>query len=136
MCCWFHQYALECLCAAIPCMMVLQKLLCCVMWRGVIPVSSQDFRPCSVHSDWFCAPTRRCKETFSISPIFSRNISICISAKPCQTTFIWVYALTSDHNDEVEKFYEYIESTIAEVHLERHHHFTRGLEYQSRTKCI
>ena len=52
----------------------------------------------------------------SYTPISSRFIFICLSAKPHNMTIIQVYAPTTDHNDkEVKKFYELLGSTITEV---------------------
>ena len=48
--------------------------------------------------------------------ISSRTISIWISARPHKVTVIQVYAPTSDHDDEeVEQFYEQLDSIIAKT---------------------
>ncbi|GFR92330.1 craniofacial development protein 2-like [Elysia marginata] len=52
----------------------------------------------------------------SATPISSRLISIRLAAKPHNITAIQVYAPTSDHeDDEVEKFYEDLDNSIAKV---------------------
>ena len=53
----------------------------------------------------------------SCTPISSRLISIRISARPYNITVIQVYLPTSDHEDEeVEQFYEKLDSIIAKTH--------------------
>ncbi|GFR58743.1 craniofacial development protein 2 [Elysia marginata] len=50
------------------------------------------------------------------TPISSRLISIRLAAKPHNITAIQVYTPTSDHeDDEVEKFYEDLDNSIAKV---------------------
>ncbi|GFS11485.1 craniofacial development protein 2 [Elysia marginata] len=52
----------------------------------------------------------------SATPISSRLISIRLATKPHNITAIQVYAPTSDHeDDEVEKFYEDLDNSIAKV---------------------
>ncbi|GFR77600.1 RNA-directed DNA polymerase from mobile element jockey-like [Elysia marginata] len=52
----------------------------------------------------------------SATPMSSRLISIRLAAKPHNITAIQVYAPTSDHeDDEVEKFYEDLDNSIAKV---------------------
>ena len=49
------------------------------------------------------------------TPISSRPISVQISARQDKTTVIQVYAPTADHEDEVEQFYEQLNSIIAKT---------------------
>ena len=52
----------------------------------------------------------------SCTPVYSRIISIRVSARPKNITIIQVYAPTSDHDDqEVEEFYEALENTIKQA---------------------
>ena len=71
----------------------------------------------------------------SYTPISSRLISILISTRPNKITVIQVYAPNSDHeNEEVEEFYEQLDSTTAKKNTRVFG--VRRLECQSRPRCI
>ena len=95
-----------------------------VRWTGSGETSTEDG-----HKIWFSGEEKKHQHgvafivrkeitgsVISCMPISSRLISICVSAKPHNMTIIQVYAPTTDHDDEeVEKFYELLESIITEV---------------------
>ena len=95
-----------------------------VRWTGSGETSTEDG-----HKIWFSGGEKKHQHgvafivrkeitgsVISCMPILSRLISICVSTKPPNMTIIQVYAPTTDHNDEeVEKFYELLESTIMEA---------------------
>ena len=87
-----------------------------VRWTGSGETPAEDG-----HKIWLSGEEKKHQHgmafiVISCMPILSRLISICVSAKPHNMTIIQVYAPTTDHDDEeVEKFYELLESTIMEV---------------------
>ena len=95
--------------------------LCEVRWTGFGETSTDEG-----HRLWFSGDDKKhtqgvafivrkeiASSVISCTPISSRMISIRISAKPHNITIIQVYAPTTDHtDDEVEEFYELLETTM------------------------
>ncbi len=65
------------------------------------------------HGVGFIVKKERANSVLSCTPVSSRIISICISARPKIITVIQVYAPTQDYADEViEEFYDELDTTI------------------------
>ncbi|XP_072167331.1 craniofacial development protein 2-like [Diadema setosum] len=96
--------------------------LCEVRWTGFGETCTDER-----HKIWFSEDGRKHQHgvafiarkeisgsVISCTPIWSRLISIRISARPHKLTIIQAYAPTSGHdNEEVEEFYDQLEATIA-----------------------